>query len=322
MLFAEGNGSWAPVPAWAQFLIRLGYASLAESEGDRRISIVSMPCDSAGAGLVALGALRYRLSLKEGSDLQSHFHRLMALAAAGGDTIVRHLATRKRYRLLRPRGDETVWAEQEIPAGRTGWDRNGPPRVRILPENSDGWYLDGEAPVQTPAGNEVPYGALYSAVLPDTPEVMPPNLRRSDSVICLAGRAAGETASQAAVTAARFRLNDQKVDLSRLLTIHSWSPGTVSRAVFFNPRTGHCDRNAARSRLVVADGDATLLKVIDKFSDSDVVGVVHRSVERDRADAMGVKIAGLRQWYSSDTQFAERLGPQPRGIAVLALRRA
>ena len=57
MLFSEDNDSWREVPDWASFLLRLGVKFPLDPIETRRICLVSMPCDSAAAGLVALGAM-------------------------------------------------------------------------------------------------------------------------------------------------------------------------------------------------------------------------------------------------------------------------
>jgi hypothetical protein len=83
---------------------------------------------------------------------------------------------------------------------------------------------------------------------------------------------------------------------------------------------------AARSErgftgLVVADGDSAFLRAIDPpdFKDSDVVGVVHRAVGRDRLELIGTKLADLSQWYASDADILSRL-PPPVGITVAVLQ--
>src|ERR1700693_5478176 len=75
MRFSEADAAWQTVPPWADFLVRCGFA-WADSRDRRRIGIVSMPCESAGAGLVTLGAIRRRLTLDDANDALSHFERI------------------------------------------------------------------------------------------------------------------------------------------------------------------------------------------------------------------------------------------------------
>ena len=43
-----------------------------------------MPCESAAAGLVVLGAMRRRLSIEGANDSDSHFQRIEQLAQQNG----------------------------------------------------------------------------------------------------------------------------------------------------------------------------------------------------------------------------------------------
>jgi hypothetical protein len=92
---------------------------------------------------------------------------------------------------------------------------------------------------------------------------------------------------------------------------------------FFNTRTQELDRNAGLIRLVVADGDAAFLRVLERqeFRTSDVVGVIHRAVERDRLDSIGFKIAELQQWYTTDVSMNNVIPPVAPGITTIFLRR-
>jgi hypothetical protein len=87
MQFSEANGAWQVIPRWADFLIRLGFEWPEGESETRRIGLISMPCDSAAAGLIALGAMRRRLELDDANDLTAHFQRIRALALRGRDVL-------------------------------------------------------------------------------------------------------------------------------------------------------------------------------------------------------------------------------------------
>jgi hypothetical protein len=121
--------------------------------------------------------------------------------------------------------------------------------------------------------------------------------------------------------AIRFREDGAEADLSQLLTVQRWMPGTISRVMFYNSRTEAFDRQSGKPQVVIADGDKSFLKVIDgtDFRESDVVGVVHRTMERRRLEDIGTKLENLRQWYEP---FAlEGLPQPPRGIGISVLKR-
>jgi hypothetical protein len=129
--------------------------------------------------------------------------------------------------------------------------------------------------------------------------------------------------SRSAFSALRLECEGQVVDLATLLTVHRWSPDTVSRVTFFNSRTRQLDRNTGFTSLVVADGDSAFLRAIDapEFKQSDVVGVIHRAVERDRLESIGTKLGDLSQWYAPDAEMLDRISPTPPGITVSVLQR-
>ena len=57
------------------------------------------------------------------------------------------------------------------------------------------------------------------------------------------------------------------------------------------------DTNAISPALVIADGDASFLKVLARteFQHSDIIGVFHRTIDRDRLELLGNRMIGLRQ---------------------------
>src|SRR5690242_18195480 len=76
-LFSEANQDWRPIPSWVRLLINLGYKWPYRAAGTRRIALISMPGDSAGAPLIALGALIRDLGNPEANDLGAHFDSLL-----------------------------------------------------------------------------------------------------------------------------------------------------------------------------------------------------------------------------------------------------
>ena len=131
-----------------RYLIKCGYA-WANGQGKRRIGIISLPCESAGAGLVALGAIRYRLTLPEANDALSHFERIERLAARrDGETCLRHQSMRGRFRLEPSDRKGLVWVRQEQKGTADKFQSNGPARVGIHAANANEWRLDREAPAE------------------------------------------------------------------------------------------------------------------------------------------------------------------------------
>jgi hypothetical protein len=318
MEFSEANNPWRDVPSWASYLIEFGYAWMTPHPTTRRIALVSMPADSAGAGLVTLGVMRKYMELDDANDVGSHYQRLLELAQLNsGDVVLRRAKGKSRER----------FAFDGIDANGVLWVRKLnvklARRETLLPESAINWTIDGEAPVIITDGQRVPNAELYSSLVAQGGEIKASNLSESHSDVCLVGRATGEKSTRSRMTNIRFRENGRETDLSHLLTIQNWMPGTISRALFYNARTESFDRDSGRPRVVIADGDASFLKALGRadFEDCDVIGIIHRTIERDRLEAVGAKLASLRQWYDADDSLPSQLLTTPRGVSACILRR-
>ncbi len=337
MFFSEANQAWRPVPQWVAFSLRLGYQWLSGVLGQRRIALISMPCDSAAAGLIALGALIRDLGSPNANDVEGHYDAQLRYARQylescrdcnmrchpelKGCSYTEEASGRVRDK----RGKLYQISERTDFVERSLWVCL--PRKSLTrwqnPKYATDWRIDGEPPLQLINPEGALPGEAYIRIIDDA-QIIPDNLRRSFSGLCLAGRLVGETATREACASVRFRFENGEHRLPDLLTIYGWSQSDfVSRITFFNARTERFDRQASAPDLVVADGDTSFLKVLSRseFQRSDVIGVIHRTVDRDHLEDVGNKMLGLRQWYDEDSEMLGRLPAAPRGISLLILRR-
>lgn len=316
MEFSESSRSWSAIPDWASFLIRLGIRVGQVDPGCRRIYLVSMPCESAAAGVIALGALLHRLSLKDSNDSSSHLARLRSLASENEPEVF--LVHEVHGSGFRPEFKNGILWGRRDPIGNKSMTR-----IAILPNNSAQWRVNGEPAVHALSGSEIRFQSLYDHLSAGISEAFPSNYSLSDSGVCLAGRVAGESISRSVYSAIRFRNGCGHTDLSSLLTVHAWSPGTISRLTYFNSRTGQFDRQTGLTRVVIADGDTAFLRVLDvpDFRTCDILGVIQKTIDRGSLEAVGVKLADLAQWYAADDERTENLGAVPRGVTISSLRR-
>lgn len=335
--FSEGGSAWKPVPNWANFLLKLGYNWPASTLTERRIALVSMPCDSAAAGLVTLGAMVRDFGNPNANNLDRHYDVLLQYARQFLEACQpcplkacdpeakgcgHHAEATGRVRsVAHPHGtyqvsDRTVLANRQIAFMRK--------RVTIWPkpQYATEWHIDGEpAPQLIAAQGELQTGPYIHLIEGAT--VLPDNANKSYSGLCLAGRAAGEAPTRAACAAVTFRNSTASYPLPELLTIHGWSNRNVSRVTFFNALTERLDRVQAAPALVIADGDGSFLKVLARpeFRQSNIIGVIHRTMERDKLEAVGNKMLHLAQWYAQDSAFLQQAHPLPRGITLSVVRR-
>ena len=334
MFFSEANQEWSHLPEWAKFLIRFGYDWPRVETENRRIALISMPCDSAGAALVTVGAMIRDLCDPKANDIDGHYARLLLYArqylqsCRPCDTQCRPelkrcgyttQATGKLNSVRKPHNGYWVSDVTDFETRQIAFERQGV-LYKPFPEFAINYYIHGEPPPHLNTAEGELWATKYTQLI-ETGPFHAGNLRTSYSGLCLAGRAGGGNASREVCASVRFRDETGEYGLEDLLTIHDWSDTNISRVAFFNARTGEFDRNVSSPRLVVADGDASFLKVVGQteFHRSDIVGVIHRIVERDRLEALGNKISDLRQWYVQDEDMLLGLPEVPRGMSISIL---
>lgn len=328
-----GSLPFMSVPAWAQWLIDVGRAW---ALGERRsIALLSMPCDSPAAGLVAFGALSGGLADPRASDVAGHFDELIRYARQYLEAC-RHCEMRCQPRERRcGYTSEATGKLRHVSGGQLGtildFQGGASPEIRLglrsgtillYPAAGQSYYVHRAPPIVARSEDALD-PAAYEDLAGDA-GTDPANLRRTYSGTCLAGRAAGESATRTWYDSVRIRTRGQELPLSGLLTIRSWGAQGVSRMTFFNTRTGQFDRHSSFNRLVIADGSAALEKVLAtrEFDRSDVIGVVHRTGLDDAGRSLGERLAAMSQWYSSDDTPLLAGRQTPRGIAVHIIRQS
>jgi hypothetical protein len=346
MDFSESHQAWIPVPTWVRFLIDLGYKWPTDHARPRRIALISMPCESAGAGLVALGAMIRGLTNADANDARGYHEALLRYARQYLESCrtceMRCEPQERRCGYSEEASgfvrykDNRIWevsAQTELASGNIWVTRISPATERIVVSRSESrwvnpkgaleWQIDGQAWPELASGSAALPREAYNSLIP-TAKIVGENLRRSFSSLCLAGRAIGEAATREMYSSIRFRIGESEHTLTQLLTVNGWNTDKrASRITYFNARTEKTDRGSYPPGLVVADGDLSFLKVLSYplFQRSDVVGVVHRAIERDNLEAVGNRLTGLHQWYEEDTDLARQLQNVPMGISVAFLKK-
>lgn len=314
MLFSDDGEQWGPVPPWAQWFLQLGYGWRRES-AHRQICIVSSPCDSPAAALTALGLMRRRLEVPDAGDLASHLARLRKLyTTAKARTVLRRVNNKKRFCFASADADGTLWA---YVAGRMDQ------RIQIVEEFAYDWHVDGEPPLQLTRAVPMAEHPVLRALFDGSTPVLKENLSRTDSAVCLAGRAAGESQTQNLLSAVRFRSDSESTSLGSLLTIHGWHEGRVSRVSYFNSRTRELDRSARLPLTVSADGATAFARVHadSRFADADLIAVVPRTSDPDQLESLAQQMASLTQWYTPQEFSPDLADGIPAGLTALLLRK-
>ena len=340
MYFVESDTEFQTVPRWAEFLIRFGYCWRLADPSRRRIAVVSMPCNSAAAGLLTLGAMIKDLECPTANNREQHYDSLLRFAHQylecckpckldPCDPAVKECGYLKRAEgLLKKEGQPAV--NYEV-SSQTDFEERAltvvPTNKRNLtwkptPESALRWHVRGEPPLQISLGEGPLHEAPYRQIL-GAGSILDENLSTSYSGLCFANRASGAIESKCACEEIWFSGIEGDFNLAELLTIQGWSDYGISRVARFNPRTGRIDHGSQMPSLVVADGDGSFHTVAAKpeFQQSDIIGVMDRTIERERLEAVGSKIASLSQWYEPDEGFLSEVSEIPRGISIVVMKR-
>jgi len=344
MLFLEGDKEWSNLPQWASYLLHMGYSWPAGNV--RRIALISMPCDSAAAGLIVLGALIRDLGDPKANNIEGHYDALLRyarqyvqycrncqmrcipeVAGCGYTTeatgLIRHRPAgtksrkgrKKFFRISERTIDENRLVLTSPEQGNLTWwpDLN----------SAYDFQVDGEPFPENRLIDGVLSADPYKQLMGDAP-IVPENLRRPFSGLCMAGRTMGDAATRHICADIRFGISDRNLGLDELLTIRGWTRSNpIYRVAFFNSRTEEFDRYVQSPDLVVADGDSAFISATSHkaFQRTSVIGVIHRTLERDRLESVGNKIQSLRQWYMDDNEIMDLIREPPLGIRITALRK-
>lgn len=329
-------------------MLRLG-DQWPREEGRRKLGLVSMPCDSGAAGLVALGSVISDLRSCVATDLHSHRAQLLNFARrylgfcrgckykckpdirgcgfeAEASGIVKHF--QPSGKALNGADARTQIRKYEVSdrtdfhSAQLAFERDG---VVVWPSEDalDEWQIDGLPQIKSVAAESKLPKHYYDAFL-KRGDILENNLAESYSGSCLAGRATGRTATQEAYSKLCFRTdNDEVFTLVDALPIHGWTTSTISRLVFFNTRTRECDRHMQKPLLVIADGNSAFRAARGHtgFKKSDIIGIINRTSDADQLEDLGAVLAELMNWYEPDEDAMAGLPNVPKGIAAVILRR-
>lgn len=349
--FSECGVYYPAIPAWANYLIRLGHVWPRLQNKTRRLCLVSMPCDSPAAGLVALGAMVRDLTDPLANDVDGHYARLLKYAdefiqkcqpcdlEACNPTLKRCGLDKQRSGLLRHgeakiRGTVQISQATTSNKGQIAWlqrvGKAGYCTVFPNPEETLNYHIDGEPPLQRLVDLGQINPSLYKAILPSA-EIADDNLARSYSGTCLAVRESAPKdhckTSEAMFRTVSFTGEGRAWPLDELLTVVGWGATKVSRVATFNgrKRTRKLDRTGVKPTLVIADGYRAFLGAIgqDAFLDADVIGIVDRNQTREVLEEVRSAVTPT-DWYTADLEVLCSVLPsdKPDGISMVAIKKS
>ena len=341
MQYFEVDTLYDAAPAWVAAVLGLGYRWRLGNSKARRIGLLSMPCESEAAGLIALGALRSDLERTTANHVDTHFDHLLR-------TCCERIAARMRGEDssedaawdVRNAVDDTLWCyvayDGDLDAivlerakhrpvvklkGKRVPNPHGACTRYIMRSNVIDWQLRDCPLPQLPQDGK----ALELSAYSDLPGCIGPiqdvNMRRSYDGLVLVGQgAARDSTYMQKFYAAGFASAGSQRPLADLLTLHHSERNYIRRLRFLNERV-HRDEASHAAWLVVADGITATLCAEKLFPTSDIIGVCNR-------DASVEVILQLKDWlngiirYYTDTDPSHCLsGEMQAGMLLRVLQR-
>lgn len=340
MHYFEVDALHEAVPAWAVAALGLGYR-WHQSSSSRRIGLLSMPCNSEAAGLIALGALRGDLERKTANNLDTHFELLLQACQARVTTQMRPKDFSEEQSWdVRNAVDDTRWRfvsyNDHLDAivlenashrpvvkhkGKNVPNPNGACSRYIMRANAVDWHLRDCPLPQLSTDAEALELSGYSD-LPGCPGlVLEENLRRSYDGLVLVGQGfARDSTYMRQFYEAGFEFADRRYPLGDLLTLHHSERKYIRRLRFLNER-GHQENAVHAPRLVVADGISALLHAENLFPNSDIIGVCNRDAPVEAILHLKDRLSEFNRYYADMEPSHILSGEMPAGMLLRVLQR-
>ena len=329
--FSDSSEEISQFTEWVNFLISFGFRWPSKKTMSRRIALVSMPCDSPAAGLVSLGALIKDLQNENANENYGHYESILRYAKQyllyckecqircnPKDKNCGYTHEAKGWLNHNKQGKHKISDSTDLEKNKLFVLQNRSQRWWQSPDYALDWQIENEPPPDSSILNEGLSNGVYSKIV-DEVSIYEENLSRSYSGLCFAGRPMGRSAVQELCDSFRIMVGSKTFSLSELLTIQGWNTNNkISRMTFFNSRTKEMDRRFTNPHLVVADGSDCFLEILKRkeFQDSDVIGIIHRTIDRNKLEEIFEKLSALRQWYINDTEILDRFENVPYGISI------
>jgi len=314
MKFAEKDGTYYEcLPEWVAYLLRMGCEFAGQINKRQKISLISMPCDSPGAGLVALGAMISYLSARPLSDEEIH-RRLengKSRTLFSGTDMFRYIGDDRGKAVI----EEIIKSDKRRNLKRPKKE----PIIRTASLNGLDLRFEDETIIVS-SNKALSYLHIYEKLAPQGVVIYDRALQQSHSAVCIVGKRKGLSVTKALLFDTCFETDGKTANLLELLSLVDGSLDVVSRVTMYNARTGKLDRPGLPPEIVVADGIDAFLKIVEEmqrstnniFSGCNIVVVIDRTEKREKLDSLQTKVSELRQWYEPDLL---EFSVPPKGIA-------
>jgi hypothetical protein len=307
-MYIEDGQQYKEVPKWVLAMFRLGHTWERErAPWKRRIGVVSMPCKSIAAPIVALGALIRDLERVNANNINGHFDSLCRARNGYLENSVTSdinvIDSRGgKFNFCGSVGDENItvfnsnYKEHVRRKGRLIPNPNGPCKSFITLDNASLWKLEGEPIIESKNVDTMLDIKGYQLIHGYGRSILNENLQRSYTGLLLIGDGEGrDTEYMQRIYGAKFQINEHQLSLGNLLTLHP-TANEVTRIAFCNNRK--IVPNGKEHYLVIADSASAFTKALSNYKFSDVLGVYSRDEPNENLVNIGNVLGELSRYYT------------------------
>lgn len=299
----NAHTTYCQIPSWVEGMIQFGYRWTNDENIDfvkkRRLSIISMPCKSVAAPLVALGALRKELEYGHVSNFDQLVSSISSVRHSTEDIILVDQYG-KKWKLLKVNCDRSIsvydakYRKYIKRQGKTVPNPNGIVSSVILEQYLYGWRIEGLPPVLS-------YNALdsyfYNNLMDCHGLINESSLQTSlDKTLLLSDTVSQSAQVRRELDDVLFSYAEREVSLSELLTVNR-SNNKIQRLVFSGSRSLNNTNFTNVPSQVIADGTHCFLLALERFRNSDVIGVISRDEPIDNIEVISNKMNELSRYY-------------------------
>lgn len=320
-MYSESGKDYEKIPQWVNNLLAFGYEWKGSSiTGKRRIAVISMPCESLGAPLIAIGAIRKDLEDKNANNLQGHFEYLIRtrnnLTAEEKNNCILLDEAGKKWKFSDDYSPETIsliqanYSNFVLRKGRQIANPVGPVSRTVYPSLAKSIRLNTDSKVEECTVGRQLSEEDYNLLTQFAGTIVKENLSRSFSGVLLIGKAFGKDSKYSAnLYDTYFYGREHIVSLGTLLTYHHNRDRPISRLSFCN--FGDVERQSQEHYLVIADGSRAFCSALQYFRHSDIIGVCSRDEPMLSLASLEDQLTSMTRHYGENTdsqllQFATK----------------
>lgn len=339
MKFFEESKLWDEVPAWVSQAIMIGYKLRKTTTKKRTLFLLSIPCNTQTASLIALGALRCDLEDPAANTSDNHFDSMIKSCVqppkkrnksqTSSHWDVRHISedTTWLFDSYDPQSEsislrKSKYRQKIKQGGKRVKNPNGQCKRYILRNNALQWQMrDQPISELVLSENELLDESVYEALGNFSAPIFKKNLVRSHDGLLIVTK--GSSISSKYVTGLNhigFEIKGTPYSLAQLLTLKTDNKKEIKRLRLLNENALQ-EEACYTPKLIIADGINAMLKAEPEFPSSNIVAICNRSGSAQSIDQFRNWLGAKERYYSTRDSAGFLLSPLPQGVILRTLER-